>query len=211
MLLIAAFNNNCPSVSCYYNCLSMVSMTNRRPAAAVLDVVVAAGIGRFRGRRAGRNMQRNISVVTTRYIRSTREQWHDRDRPNTEYSSKRLTVIISDRPIDSECSVVSAGTARGVNSKRSLCRPTVRSGRKVNSGLNVNNLIQPQLLRHVIRPSVSLTCGTLNVRSLRHKVDAMDDMISTNKLDVLGVTESWHEGTDCMCINKLHSLGYTVI
>jgi len=94
---------------------------------------------------------------------------------------KSLTVIITDRPIltdiDSECSVVSAGTARGVNNKHSLCRPTVCSGRKVKSGLKVNNLIQPQLLRHVFRPSVSLTCGTLNVRSLRHKVDAVDDMI----------------------------------
>jgi len=84
----------------------------------------------------------------------------------------------------------------------SLC--AVGSGRKVNSGLKVNHLIQPQLLRHVFRLSVSLTvsltCGTLNVRSLRYKVDAVDNMMCSIKLDVLGVTESWHKGTDCICI-----------
>jgi hypothetical protein len=51
----------------------------------------------------------------------------------------------------------------------------------------------------------------LNVRSLRNKVDAVDDLMPSAGLDVLGVTESWHEDSSCVCIDRLRSLGYDII
>ena len=49
------------------------------------------------------------------------------------------------------------------------------------------------------------------MRSLRNKVDAVDDLMRTEGLDVLGITESWHEDSGDVCIARLRSLGYNVI
>ena len=57
-------------------------------------------------------------------------------------------------------------------------------------GHNANNLIRPQLMRHLIRPTSSIVCGALNVRSLRNKVEAVDDLVRSAGLDAPCVTES---------------------
>ena len=66
-------------------------------------------------------------------------------------------------------------------------------------------------MRHAFRPVSKIVCATLNVRSLRNKVDAVDDLVRSGGLDVLGVTESWHEGSSCVCIARLRALGYSVV
>ena len=66
-------------------------------------------------------------------------------------------------------------------------------------------------MRHVFRPTSLITCGTLNARSLRNKVDAVDDLMRAEGLDVLGITESWHENSGDVCIARLRALGYNVI
>ena len=47
--------------------------------------------------------------------------------------------------------------------------------------------------------------------AVRNKGDAVDDLVSSGGLDVLGVTESWHEGSSCVCITRLRALGYSVV
>ena len=111
---------------------------------AVLDSLAAAGILQRRGRRAGRNTQRPITVV-------------DSTLTGARYGHRRRGARIHTR------------------------------------GSNVNNLIRPRLMRHAFRPVSKIVCATLNVRSLRNKVDAVDDLVRSEGLDVLGVTESWHE------------------
>ena len=66
-------------------------------------------------------------------------------------------------------------------------------------------------MRHAFRPVSKIVCATLNVRSLRNKVDAVDDLVRSGGLNVLGVTESWHEGSSCVCIARLRALGYSVV
>ena len=136
----------------------------RRPEAKVLDSLAAAGVLRYRGRRAGRNMQRQIEVID-----------------------------------------------RSVGHRVMRGRHRLRRGPSRQLGCNVNNLVRPRLMRHVFRPTSTIACGTLNVRSLRNKVDAVSDLMRDEGLDVLGVTESWHEGPSCVCIARLRSLGYNVI
>ena len=133
-----------------------------RPEPAVLDSLAAAGILQRRGRRAGRNTQRPITVV-------------DSTLTGARYGHRRRGARIHTR------------------------------------GSNVNNLIRPRLMRHAFRPVSKIVCATLNVRSLRNMVDAVDDLVRSGGLDVLKVTESWHEGSSCVCIARLRGLGCSVV
>ena len=93
-----------------------------------------------------------------------------------------------------------------LNSDRRATRQRRRRRRAARPrGRNVNNLIRPQLMRHVFRPTSLITCGTLNARSLRNKVDAVDDLMRAEGLDVLGITESWHEDSGDVCIDRLRA------
>jgi len=76
---------------------------------------------------------------------------------------------------------------------------------------NNTNLLYPPMSRHIIQPVRSLTCATLNIRSLRNKIDAVDELICANGLDLLALTETWHEDSNCITIGRLRELHYSVM
>jgi len=50
--------------------------------------------------------------------------------------------------------------------------------------------------RHVGLPLPQLKFSTFNVRSLRNKVDATSHLFTTHGIDILCLTETWHEDAD---------------
>ena len=63
--------------------------------------------------------------------------------------------------------------------------------------------------RHSRRPGRSLSFGLLNIRSLHRKVDDVLDLLEDRSLDVMLLTETWHD-SDSVCINQLRSRGLIV-
>jgi hypothetical protein len=53
--------------------------------------------------------------------------------------------------------------------------------------------------------------ATWNARSLNCKVDEVHDLIKDNGIDVLTLTETWHEDCDAASIRSLRGLGYSIV
>ncbi len=70
----------------------------------------------------------------------------------------------------------------------------------------------PRIERHhpSARENKFITYGLLNVRSLKEKVDAVSDLTRDRSVDVMLLTESWHD-SDSNCIGRLRLLGYGVL
>ena len=67
----------------------------------------------------------------------------------------------------------------------------------------------PRAPRHSRRPGRSISFGLLNVRSLHRKVDDVLSLFHDRSLDVLLLTETWHD-SDSVCTNRLRSSGFIV-
>ena len=67
----------------------------------------------------------------------------------------------------------------------------------------------PRAPRHSQRPSRFLSFGLLNVRSLHRKVDDVFHIHEDLNLDVLLLTETWHD-IDSVCVNRLRTIGLSV-
>ena len=76
---------------------------------------------------------------------------------------------------------------------------------------NVNNLVYPTIARHAVQKTQSISCGLLNIRSARNKIDGICSLMRESCLDVLSLCETWHEDSECITIGRLRELGYNVI
>jgi len=56
-----------------------------------------------------------------------------------------------------------------------------------------------------------LLIGGLNVRSINKKSATISDILTTHKLDVLAVQETWHEGSDALSLRRAVPDGYDVV
>ena len=67
--------------------------------------------------------------------------------------------------------------------------------------------------RHVCLPPPQLNFATFNVRSLRNKVDATRDLLLDQRrpIDIICLTETWHEDTDDAPIRRLCADGFQVL
>ena len=69
--------------------------------------------------------------------------------------------------------------------------------RRVNSSRNVNNIIQIPLTRTIIPKHKRCTkFAVLNARSIVRKSTLLCDIIISEKLDILAITETWLNGSD---------------
>lgn len=68
----------------------------------------------------------------------------------------------------------------------------------------------PRLSRHFHQPNVCLTFGLLNIRSLLHKVDEILKLQHDKSIDILLITETWHD-EDSVCLRRLRQSGFTVV
>jgi len=73
--------------------------------------------------------------------------------------------------------------------------------------INYNNLVRPKLTRHCFTPDKQLVFSTLNVRSLRNigKADAIRQLRSDKQIDVLFLTETWHETSYDVSLRRLRN------
>ena len=115
--------------------------------------------------------------------------------------------------------------SRGVNSKPRHSRdplqpqPLVASIHRTGSCLfSLNspptarqNNMTPRTQRHTHPTVRRLKCGTFNIRSMRTKIDEVDNIMRDRQLHVLAVTETWHEDAECITIKRLRCLGFNVI
>lgn len=67
----------------------------------------------------------------------------------------------------------------------------------------------PREPRHSFSSHYNLTFGLLNVRSLHNKVESILEVQRDRSLDVLFLTETWHD-SDSVCIRRLRQLGFSV-
>jgi len=65
--------------------------------------------------------------------------------------------------------------------------------------------------RHVNLPPRQLKFGTFNVCSLRNKVDGVQDILTDYDVDILCLTETWHEDIDDVPLRRLRTAGYQVL
>jgi len=77
-------------------------------------------------------------------------------------------------------------------------------------GRSEQNLIYPRIQRHVARPTDSMRFGLLNIRSIQNKVDSTHNIICSEGLDLMAITETWHEEMGSVSIDRLRTHGYNV-
>ena len=61
--------------------------------------------------------------------------------------------------------------------------------------------------RHVSPPTANVVFGCINIRSLANKVDDLLEVRSDQSIDVLFLTETWHDA-DSVCLRQLAAHGY---
>jgi len=67
----------------------------------------------------------------------------------------------------------------------------------------------PRASRHASSRRHLLSFGLLNVRSLHHKVDCVMEIQRDCAIDVLLLTETWHD-TDSVCLSRLRNEGFSI-
>src|SRR6218665_1721390 len=73
-------------------------------------------------------------------------------------------------------------------------------------------LIRPNLQRHACHPTRQLMCATLNIiHSIANKVDVVSQCWSDHGLDVLGLTETWHEDAGDVALRRLRHTGLQML
>jgi len=74
-------------------------------------------------------------------------------------------------------------------------------------------LIRPNLQRHACHPTRQLMCAMLNrcPHSIANKVDVVSQCWRDHGLDVLGLTETWHEDADDVALRRLRSTGLQML
>ena len=78
---------------------------------------------------------------------------------------------------------------------------------------SVSRPLPTERQRHVGLPPPQLNFATFNVRSLRNKVDAIRDLLLVQRrpIDIICLTETWHEDTDDLPIRRLRANGFQVL
>ena len=72
------------------------------------------------------------------------------------------------------------------------------------------DLTIPRTQRHTNSKVRQLKCGTLNIRSMRNKLDEVNDLIRYHQLHSLAVTKTWQENAECITIKRLGCQRYNV-
>src|SRR5664279_2635196 len=78
---------------------------------------------------------------------------------------------------------------------------------------NANNLVHPPLQRHCVDHNKQLVFGAFNARSVRNtgRADAVRQLRVDNAIDVLFLTETWHETADDVSLRRLRTEGLQVL
>jgi len=71
-------------------------------------------------------------------------------------------------------------------------------------------LVRVRVDRHTHQSSKELTFGCLSIMRLESKLDDLLEVWRDQSIDVLLVTESWHD-PDSVCVRRLRTDGYTVV
>ena len=71
--------------------------------------------------------------------------------------------------------------------------------------------VRVQIARHAIINVKSARFATFNIRSMNNKVDDVYNLMKDYELDVMALTESWHEDSDCVPIRRLRCMDFKVV
>ena len=180
------FVRGCSTVYTRDQLLSLRRRSSLLPV-TIVDRVRSLSLRRSRGVRGGRNKPRPIRTIC---------MTSDDRRPSVKCKQIRLfTSVTADRVLrDCSSRTVPDTTLQLVSS---LPRPR-------------SSLVKVHIDRHSAPPSQPLVCGSLNVRSLTNKVDNLLDVRRDQLIDVLFLTETWHD-VDSICLRRLRTDGFQVV
>ena len=166
---------------------------NHHLDAATRDHIKSLGLNRrARGRRAGARIQRRIPVVI-----SSRDSRSEQQHRNSTSAGRRLTSD-SQRP--------SAADSMNENHvTKSTATTTLLHVNKQTRKSSEANLLRPILHRHRNTASKEITFGTFNARSTQNleRADAIRQLRTDKNIDVLFLTETWHETADDVSLRRL--------
>lgn len=121
------------------------------------------------------------------------------------------TSLSSDDPAQVDSPVHSSASP---SSSTTFLSTTDECARSINrrSERRNPNLVVPSTGRHTrcVDPA-QLNFGVLNVCSLGNKVEAVKSLIDDYKVDVMSLTETWHDDSDSPPIRRLRAHGFQVL
>ena len=78
-------------------------------------------------------------------------------------------------------------------------------------GVNENNLVNVAVTDDQQPRRLSMKLGCLYIRSVRNKTVVVNDVFSDHKLDVLALTETWHEESSDTCLAVIIPPGGSIV
>ena len=170
---------------------------NHHLNAATRDHIKSLGLcRRARGRRAGARIQRGIPVIVSSCDSRSEQQQHRNSTP----ASLRLT---------SDSQPPSAADSMNENHVTKTTSTTIAHVNKHNRNSNETNLLRPTLHRHRNAASKEISFGTFNAQSIRNseRADAVRQLRTDKNIDVLFLTETWHETAEDVSLRRLRCQG----
>ena len=145
-----------------------------------------------------------------RHVRGCRAGLHSRrnTRPYvlTSVAPDCAPVITGNRPPRRAVAAITVVGLGASSPPSSSCSDERAASSKVK-----NHLVRPTLRRHACQQIRLLRCATFNVHSLANKVDVIRQCWLDAGLDVLGLTETWHEDAEDVSLRRLRSAGLQLL
>ena len=172
--------------------------------AAMAEFVQALGLRRrARGCRAGRNIQRSIGPI----ISSRDSEYPGPAKQRSKHQHTAVTPILAGIPRQPSSHRPRTTAADSMNeshvTKTSTISPSHHSTTSERTS-NEANLVRPVIQRHLNTSHIALIFGTYNARSIRNleRADAVRQLRTEKAIDVLFLTETWHETTDDVSLRR---------
>ena len=73
------------------------------------------------------------------------------------------------------------------------------------------SLVSPLISRHTQKVDRQQKIGALNIRLVNNKVDDVLEVMRTYNLNILSLSETWHEISESVTIKHLRILGFDVL
>ena len=188
--------------------------SQHRMPAATAELIRALGLlRRARGCRAGRNIQRSIETI----ISSRDTEYPGLAKQQPKHQLTAATPILAGIPRQPSLHRPRTTTTDSMNeshvTKTSTTSLSYRSTTTAGRISNEANLVRPVIQRHLNTSNKELVFGTYNARSICNleRADAVRQLRTEKAINVLFLTETWHETADDVSLRRLRNEGLQIL